>query len=137
MDNGTPTKVLLIDEDKSMCETLKLVLEPQAFEIYEANSGLEGIEMTKRLDPEVVILDLLMKDIDGWEVSRAIRSFSQVPILVLSAISKPEIVAQALDEGVDEYLIKPVQSTVLIAHLRRLARRARAEREAGQISLET
>jgi DNA-binding response OmpR family regulator len=60
-------------------------------------------------------------------VTKAIRGFSSVPILVLSAVSKPEMVAKALDEGADEYLIKPMPSSVLVAHLKRLARRARAE----------
>lgn len=131
MDNGLPTKVLLIEDDKAMCETLKLVLEPNAFEVYEVNSGPLGIEATRRVKPDVIIMDLLMPDMDGWEVTRAIRAFSHVPILVLSAVSKPEMVAKALDEGADEYLIKPVPSNVLIAHLKRLARRARAEREAN------
>jgi DNA-binding response OmpR family regulator len=127
VENGKHTKVLVIDEDQAMCETLKLVLEPQSFEVYEAHSGPEGIETTRKIRPDVVIVDLLIPDMDGWQVTKAIRAFSQVPILVLSAVSKPDMVAKALDEGADEYLTKPMPSSVLIAHLKRLARRARAE----------
>lgn len=133
MEDGRPTRVLVIDDDISMSEMLKLVLEPNAFEVFEANSGPDGIDTTRRCNPEVIILDLLMPDMDGWEVTRAIRSFSQVPILILSAVSKPELVAKALDEGADDYLIKPMPSSVLIAHLKRLTRRARAENKSLRI----
>jgi len=125
------TRILVIDDDQAMTEMLRLVLEPNAFEVHEAHSGQEGIEAARHMNPEVVVLDLLMPGMDGWEVCKVIRSFSQVPILVLSAISKPGIVARALDEGADDYLLKPMPSSVLIAHLKRLARRARAEQEAN------
>lgn len=127
MNNGIPTKVLVIDDDQAMRDTLKLILEPQSFEVHEARSGPEGVEITSFLKPDIVILDLMTPDMDGWQVTKAIRSFSNVPILILSAVNKPEMVAKALDEGADEFLIKPMPSAVLTAHLKRLARRARAE----------
>ncbi len=129
--NDVQTRILVIDDDQAMTEMLRLVLEPNSFDVYEAHSGPEGIEATRQLNPEVVVLDLLMPGMDGWEVCKEIRAFSQVPILVLSAISKPGIVARALDEGADDYLLKPMPSSVLIAHLKRLARRARAEQESN------
>lgn len=129
------TRILVIDDDQAMTEMLRLVLEPNAFDVHEAHSGPEGIEATQRLNPEVVVLDLLMPGMDGWEVCKEIRTFSQVPILVLSAISKPGIIARALDEGADDYLLKPMPSSVLIAHLKRLARRARAEQESNNPNL--
>lgn len=129
------TRILVVDDDQAMTEMLRLVLEPNAFEVHEAHSGPEGIEATRQLNPEVVVLDLLMPGMDGWEVCKEIRSFSQVPILVLSAISKPGIIARALDEGADDYLLKPMPSSVLIAHLKRLARRARAEQESNKTNL--
>jgi two-component system KDP operon response regulator KdpE len=129
--NDGLTRILVIDDDQAMTEMLRLVLEPSSFDVHEAHSGPEGIEATRRLNPEVVVLDLLMPDMDGWEVCKEIRTFSEVPILVLSAISKPGIVARALDEGADDYLLKPMPSSVLIAHLKRLARRARAEQESN------
>jgi DNA-binding response OmpR family regulator len=125
------TRILVIDDDQAMTEMLRLVLEPNSFDVHEAHSGPEGIEATRKFNPEVVVLDLLMPGMDGWEVCKEIRTFSQVPILVLSAISKPGIVARALDEGADDYLLKPMPSSVLIAHLKKLARRARAEQESN------
>lgn len=132
MENSAPTRVLVIDDDTSMTEMLKLLLEPNDFTVFEANSGQEGIKATRRFNPEVVILDLQMQGVDGWNVCREIRSFSDVPILVLSAISKPGIVAQALDEGADDYLLKPMPSSVLIAHLKKLTRRAKAEQNGNK-----
>jgi two-component system KDP operon response regulator KdpE len=126
---------LVIDDDDAMTDMIKHILEPNSFDVMVANSGPEGIRKSRQNNPEVVILDLLMPDMDGWEVCKAIREFSQMPILVISAISKPGMVAKALDEGADDYLLKPVTSNVLIANVRRLARRARAEREATDADL--
>ena len=71
-----------------------------------------------------------MPEAVGWQVCRDIRTFSKIPILVLSAVNNPEAVARALDEGADDYLIKPVPSGVLIAHIKNLIRRSRAEQNA-------
>jgi len=105
----------------------RLIFEPNEFEVYVERSGPLGVEATRKLSPDVVVLDLLMPDMSGSEVCREIRAFSQVPILVLSAVSKPGMVAQALDEGADDYLLKPITSSVLIARLKRLVWRSRAE----------
>ena len=124
------TKVLVIDDDEAMTALMRLILEPNAFEVFTANSGQEGVDVARRNQPEAIIVDLMMPGMDGWEVTKHIRSFSQAPILVLSAMSKPGLVAQALDEGADDYLLKPMPSGLLIAHLRSLVRRAHAEKEA-------
>ena len=128
------TRVLVVDNDREMAETLETILEPNDFEVITKSSGPEAILSVKELNPDIVILDLLVPGMDGWAVCREIRKFSQVPILVLSAISKPGMVAQALDEGADDYLLKPMPTGVLIAHLKRLARRARAEQESSNKS---
>ena len=125
------TSVLVIDDDITMTEMLRTVLDPQSFEVFSAHTGEEGIKLTRDLEPDVIVLDLYMPGMDGWQVCKKIREFSQVPILVLSALSKPGTAARALDEGADDYLIKPVPSNVLIAHLNNLSRRARAEKEAA------
>ena len=117
-----------------MTEMLRLILEPKAFAVTVSHSGPEGIEAAQSTDPEIIILDLAMPDMDGWEVCRAIRSFSQVPILVLSAISNPGLVAQALDEGADDFLLKPMTSSVLIAHLKRLVWRSRGGSGTGSLN---
>jgi DNA-binding response OmpR family regulator len=129
-EDAVRTRVLVIDDDIEMTDLMKIVLEPNNFEVYAANSGPQGIEAVRQVNPDVIILDLLMPGMDGWVVCKEIRKISTAPILVLSAISKPGMVAQALDEGADDYLLKPMASGVLIAHIKRLARRAHAEQEA-------
>ncbi len=131
INHSVPTKVLVIDDDETMIEMLRLVLQPGSFAVTIASSGPKGIAEAHNLNPDIIILNLMVPDMDGWQVCKAIREFTQAPILVLSAISKPGIVAQALDEGADDYLLKPMTSSVLIAHVKRLAWRARAEQEAN------
>jgi DNA-binding response OmpR family regulator len=75
-----------------------------------------------------------MPGMDGRQVCKAIRQFSEIPILVLSALSKPETVARVLDEGADDYLIKPVSSDTLIAHLNSLIRRTQGRRIADRVA---
>lgn len=130
-----PTRVLVVDDDVEMTDLLKIVLEPNAFEVSAANSGQEGVELAQQMCPDVIILDLLMPDMDGWQVCSEIRKFSQVPILVLSAVNKPNLAARALDSGADDFLLKPMPSGVLIAHLKMLTRRSKAGQASKQAKL--
>ncbi len=120
-------KILVIDDDPAMTELLKLILQTAASDVYTANSGKDGVEIAKQYDPDVIILDLMMPEMDGWKVCKTIREFSRMPILILSALDTPGMVARALDAGADDYLIKPVPSGVLMAHLNTLVRRARVD----------
>ncbi len=122
-----PIKVLAIDDDTAMTELLTLLLQTHSFEITTANSGQEGIALLKKKNPDIVLLDLMMPGMDGWEVCKQIRSFSNIPIVVLSALNNPGMVASALDAGADDYLIKPVPSSILVAHLKNLARRSTSQ----------
>ena len=110
-------RVLVIDDDVAMMEMLRDLLDPKAFEIHTAQTGEQGIEFVRSGKLDVVILDLYMPGMDGWQVCKSIREFSRVPILVLSALSNPGMVARALDEGADDFLSKPVPSGVLVAHI--------------------
>ena len=88
-----PTKILVIDDDKEMTDLMKMILEPNMFEVIAVNGSVEGLDQAWTAKPDVVVLDLLMPGMDGWQVCKEIRKFSQVPILVLSAISKPGMAA--------------------------------------------
>jgi two-component system KDP operon response regulator KdpE len=121
-------RVLIIDDDPAMTELVTLLLKTHGLDAYMANSGEEGLMMIKKVSPDVVILDLMMPGMDGWQVCTQVRSFSAVPILILSALDSPGLVARALDGGADDYLVKPVPSGVLVAHLNTLVRRAATER---------
>jgi two-component system response regulator MtrA len=123
MEKTMPIKVLAIDDDPAMTELLTLLLKTHGFDVVTANTGEEGIELIKTFCPNVVILDLMMPGMDGWQVCTAVRKFSTVPILIFSALDSPGLVASALDAGADDYLVKPVPSGVLIAHVNKLTRR--------------
>lgn len=119
-------KILVIDDDPAMTDLLKLILVSTDAEVFTANSGAEGLKRVKDLSPSVVILDLMMPDMDGWQITTEIRTFSSVPIMILSVIDNPGLVARALDAGADDYLIKPAPRSVLIAHINNLTRRLAA-----------
>lgn len=127
-----PTRVLVVDDDRDTSELLKIILEPNSFEVTIANSGEDGIDLARRFDPDVMIVDLNMPDMDGLRVCQAVRQFSNTPILVLSAVNKKNIVSEALNCGADDFLVKPMVSSLLIASVNKLARRARAEQKAQE-----
>jgi len=117
-------EVLLIDDDPDLSIMLRTLLRGQDFQIQAVFSGEEGIQACRGSQPDVVILDILMPEMDGWEVCEQIRGFSEVPILILSALGSPGSVARALDAGADDYLIKPIHASLLASRLRTLVRRS-------------
>jgi two-component system KDP operon response regulator KdpE len=116
-------KILVIDDDPAMTELLSLVLAPTKAQIFTSNSGEEGLKLVKEQDPDIVLLDLMMPKMDGWQVTENIRKVSTAPILILSVMDNPGLVARALDKGADDYLVKPVPTGILIAHINNLTRR--------------
>ncbi len=116
------TKVLVIDDDIAITELMDLLLQAHGFDVITTNSGAEGIKLTAEKNPHIVLLDLMMPDMDGWQVSKAIRKFSNIPILILSAVNDPSMVASALDGGADGFLSKPVPTSVLVAHIKQLTK---------------
>jgi DNA-binding response OmpR family regulator len=121
-------KVLTIDDDPAISELVTQLLKKRGFDPFVANTAEEGVKLIREISPDVVILDLMMPGMDGWQVCTEVRSFSSVPILILSALDSPAMVASALDAGADDYLVKPVPNCVLIAHLNTLTRRAGTEK---------
>lgn len=117
-----PTKILVIDDDIAITELMSMLLKTHGFDVVTSNVSTEGVELAQKIYPNVVLLDLMMPDMDGWQVCSAIRTFSNIPILILSAINNPTIIASILDAGADDYLVKPVPSGVLIAHIRKMVR---------------
>lgn len=118
--------VLTIDDDTAITELLAMLLRTHGYEVFTANNGEEGIKAIGELNPHVVVLDLMMPGLDGWQVCKQVRAFSDVPIVILSALDDPTMIASALDAGADDYLVKPVSSSILVAHLNRLIRRTGA-----------
>jgi DNA-binding response OmpR family regulator len=117
------TKVFVIDDDSAVTDLLSVLLNTQGFQVWVTNSSSEGLTQIREKKPDLVILDLMMPEMDGWEVCKAVRAFSDVPIIVLSALNDPSMVASVLDAGADDYLTKPTPSRVLVAHIKRLVDR--------------
>jgi DNA-binding response OmpR family regulator len=116
-------KLLVIDDDTAVTDLLSLLLKSQGFEVFATNNSTDGLSMIREIQPDLVVLDLMMPEMDGWEVCRSVRQFSQVPIIILSALNDPSMIASVLDAGADDYLTKPTPSRVLVAHINRLTKR--------------
>jgi DNA-binding response OmpR family regulator len=116
-------EILLIDDDPDFSIMLRTLLRGRDFQVRAVYSGEDGVDTCRADPPDVVILDLLMPNTDGWQVCEKIRSFSDVPIIILSALGAPASVARALDAGADDYLIKPVHASLLASRLNALVRR--------------
>ena len=119
------SSVLVVDNDIALTDLLKSTLESKTFTVHTAHEVDEGLNAVHDINPDVIVLDLYLPEKDGSQVCKDIRAFSDTPILILSVLNNPQAIAQALDEGADDYLIKPVPSGVLVAHLKKLIRRGR------------
>ncbi len=113
-------KLLIIDDDILFTRMLEDTLPKSLFEVLVTNSGAAGLVAAREWQPEIIMLDLMMPGLNGWETCHAIRTFSQVPILVVSAVIDSAGVMQALDAGANDYLLKPPPPGVLISHLKAL-----------------
>jgi len=117
------TKIIVIDDDTAVTDLLSVLLRTHGFDVRVTNNSTEGMNLIRDGEFDLVILDLMMPEMDGWEICKEVRSFSQVPIIVLSALNDPSMVASVLDAGADDYLTKPTPSRILVAHINRLTRR--------------
>jgi two-component system KDP operon response regulator KdpE len=122
--------VLLIEDEPQMRRFLRAALEPHGYRLIEAGTAREGLGHTTAHNPEVVLLDLGLPDMDGLEVTRRIREWSRVPIIVLSARGQESDKVAALDGGADDYLTKPFTVPELLARMR-VALRHAAQRDGG------
>ena len=111
-------QILLIEDEKNICNFITTALEPANYKVISAFNATEGLSLATSLCPDVVLLDLGLPDMDGLEVIRHIRSWSQLPILVLSARTSEEEKVRALDLGADDYITKPFGTSELLARIR-------------------
>ena len=118
-------KVLLIDDDPATTDMLEILVQAYPCTVLSANSGEDGILLARNEKPDLILLDMMMLDMDGLDTCKALRKFTKTPILMLSALYTPAMVAKALDSGADDYLSKPVPSKVLFAHMNSLLRRTK------------
>jgi two-component system KDP operon response regulator KdpE len=117
------SSVLLIEDEAALRRAMSIFLEAHGYEVHLAATGTEGLDLAASAHPAVVILDLGLPDIDGVDVARALRGWSSVPIVVLSARDTEAVKVAALDAGADDYVTKPFGMDELLARLRAAERR--------------
>ncbi len=132
MDKPT---VLVIEDDYSVRNLISTTLKSQGYKHYTAQNGENGIMLASSNNPDIILLDLGLPDMDGLEVIERIRTWANTPIIVISARSEDEDKIEALDAGADDYLTKPFSVEELLARLRATARRLTAVQAAGQTSM--
>ncbi len=128
-------KILVVDDDPVFVRLVEQVLTQKGYEVLNANSGEEGLRLLFAHRPDMVLLDVVMPRMDGWQTCSRIRDISDIPIIMLTAHEKAEEdVVRGLDCGADEYLTKPVGTKELVARVRAVMRRAElpSSREEGR-----
>lgn len=128
MDN-IKTKVLIVDDDVHIAELVSLYMEKEGYETYEVYNGREALEAFKKYNPQLVLLDIMLPEIDGYQVCREIRQISKTPIIMLSAKSEVFDTVLGLELGADDYIVKPFDSKELVARVKAVLRRFDAKRD--------
>lgn len=119
------TKVLVVDDNVDLLRLIELKLTQEGYSVFMAEDGFEGLRKSIEISPDIVILDIMMPEMDGWEFCERIRETSNVPILMLTAKSEDKDVIRGLKLGADEYLTKPFRLNTLSARVEALLRRRR------------
>ena len=118
------TKILVVDDDRNICELLKLYLENDGYTVFVANDGQEAVEMFQSKAPELVLLDIMLPKMDGWQVCREIRKTSNTPIIMLTAKGETFDKVLGLELGADDYVTKPFDAKEVMARVKAVLRRS-------------
>jgi two-component system KDP operon response regulator KdpE len=129
-------RILVCDDEPQILRALRVILRDGGFEVVTAASAEEALAAAAVRPPDAAIVDLLLPDQDGVEVTRSIREWSEMPILVLSAVGEEAEKIRALNAGADDYVTKPFGPGELVARLNAVLRRAAGEREEPRIVIE-
>lgn len=116
--------ILVVDDEETTVDILSLTLTRRGFDVIKAYRAEEALRKAYRLHPDLVLLDIMMPDMDGWEVCRRLRELSDVPIIFLTALTDSEDIVRGLEMGADDYIIKPFDNDELVARVRAHLRRA-------------
>src|SRR3712207_9453612 len=128
------SRILVVDDDTSLAEMLTIVLQGEGFEATVVNDGAQALPTVRELQPDLVLLDLMLPGMSGIDVCRAIRAESGVPIVMLTAKSDTVDVALGLESGADDSVVKPFKPKDLVARLRTRLRRTEVD-PAAQLTI--
>lgn len=119
-------RILVVDDEERMVRLIRLNLERDGFEVVEALNGREALEKLRDTTPDLVLLDVMMPDLDGFEVLQMIREISNVPVIMLTAKGEENDRVRGLELGADDYVVKPFSSRELVSRVRAVLRRTEA-----------
>ena len=121
-------KVLLVEDDRNISELLQLYLEKEGYAVATAADGRQGLEQFRTFNPDLVLLDVMMPVMNGWDTCRAIRAESQTPIIMLTAKSETDDKVMGLKAGADDYITKPFEMKEVLARMEAILRRTSSTR---------
>lgn len=116
-------KILVVDDDYNICELIRLYLEKEGYEVIVTYNGSKALEIFKSEAPSLVILDIMLPGMDGWQVCREIRRISNIPIIMLTAKGETFDKVLGLELGADDYMVKPFETKELVARIKAVLRR--------------
>ena len=125
-------KILIVDDDTNICELLRLYLEKEGFSTVIANDGEAAIDKFNKEEPDLILLDIMLPKLDGWQVSRTIRKTSNVPIIMITAKGETFDKILGLDLGADDYVTKPFDSKEVVARVKAVLRRTAGNEESSE-----
>jgi two-component system, OmpR family, KDP operon response regulator KdpE len=135
--NGPPRpRVLVVDDEPQILRALRVILREAGFEALPASTGEEALDVAALQRPDAAIIDLLLPDFDGVELSRRLREWSAMPLIVLSAVGDEDAKVRALAAGADDYVTKPFGPRELVARLQANLRRIAPDREEAQLRVD-
>jgi DNA-binding response OmpR family regulator len=123
-------KILIVDDDQNICELLRLYIEKEGFSTVIANDGKQALELFEAENPVLIMLDIMLPGLDGWQVCREIRKKSQVPIIMLTAKGEVFDKVLGLELGADDYVVKPFEAKEVVARIKAVLRRSGQQGEA-------
>lgn len=120
MQNKT---VLIIDDDVNLCQTIQMLCSTEGATVHFATDGRKGLQKFYEVQPDVVLLDIRMPDVDGWETCHHIRLISEVPVIMLTTLDQDREIVRGFEGGADDYVTKPFSNAVLLARINAQLRR--------------
>jgi len=124
-------KILIVEDDANIAQLLHLYLEKEGFETQIAANGGKGVELFRSYQPDLVLLDIMLPVMDGWSVLRKIRAESKTPVIMLTAKGETDDRVTGLEQGADDYIVKPFETKEVLARIRAVLLRTVGESENG------
>lgn len=119
-------KILVVDDDKNICELLRMYLEKEGYVVVMAHNGIDAVNAFNTGNPDLVLLDIMLPQLDGWQVCREIRKTSEAPIIMLTAKDEVFDKVLGLELGADDYVTKPFDTKEIVARIKAVLRRTSA-----------